>query len=444
MYAETSIDDIEKMTVDILMQFERERVSPKLEEWRKHYTYKVAEGGRGAGAKTWSAASLLIQKYNFSPVQRQCLCVREFMNSLAESSYAILEKTIRRLGYSGWEMTDRYIRNRKNGSYFIFRGLRDITAAENLKSYEGFDDVLADEASAIKMDSWSVLVPTLRKKDKEIWVLYNREEDIDPCHQYFVVNMRPNTSYIHLEPGPIDNPWWNETSLPIDMEADYARDPDEAEHIWKGLPRKQGFKAAISRALIRQAMEREIADDDSGIDQIGADIARFGDDRTSMYRRKGMKVIKYNELRKQDTNVVAYEIWNFADQRSDIPIVIDIGYNPGVADRLTELGAWVVPVGFGESAIDEDKYDSKASEMWFEFPVEEADLPDDQELMNELSGRQYDYDKRGRKVIEPKKEFKKRYGKSPDKADALLLTYYVKPIVGTGNIAGYSMSDLGL
>ena len=44
--------------------------------------------------------------------------------------------------------------------------------------------------------------------------------------------------------------------------------------------------------------------------------------------------------------------------------------------------------------------------------------------MAELSGRQYDYDSKGRRKIEPKDVYKKRCGKSPDRADALLLAYF--------------------
>lgn len=421
-----------------------ERVIPKLEEWRKHYTYKVAESGRGTG-KSWSAASLLIQKYQHSKVQLQCLCVREYMNSLAESSHNLLAKTIERLNYGpDWDIGKEYIRNIKNGSYFIFRGLRDLLAAKQLKSYEGFNDLFADEASGVSMESWSTIIPTIRDKDKEIWVLYNRDLDVDPCHDYFVLNMRPNTSYFHLEPGVEDNPWWFETSLQEDMEADYKRDPDEAEHIWKGLPRKQGQRAAISRVAVRQAMDRILPDDDEGIIAVGADIARFGDDSTQAYKRKGMKVIDHMELHGMDTNVNAYALWDFVDEDPSIPIIIDVGYNPGVADRLIELGANVCQVNFGGTASDSDKYDSVASEMWFEFPIEEADIPDDQELMNELSGRLYDYDKRGRKVIEPKKKFKERYKKSPDKADGIILTYYMKAVNGRGNLADWDLSELGL
>ena len=64
--------------------------------------------------------------------------------------------------------------------------------------------------------------------------------------------------------------------------------------------------------------------------------------------------------------------------------------------------------------------------MWFDFNdrLADIDIPDDSELMSDLSSRLYSYDGNGRRCIESKKEFKKRFNRSPDKGDALLLCFY--------------------
>ena len=111
----------------------------------------------------------------------------------------------------------------------------------------------------------------------------------------------------------------------------------------------------------------------------------------------------------------AYECWDMAGRDPSIPIVIDdTGVGGGVSDRLRELGAKVVAVNFGSSPTDKDKFTSIADELWFNFPIDEVDIPDDRILMAELSGRQYDYDSKGRRKIESKNDYKKRCGKSPD------------------------------
>ena len=65
------------------------QVAPKLEVFREHHAYKLASGGRG-GAKSWSVASLLIQK--LSAEKRLLLCCREVQNSIADSSKKYLKK----------------------------------------------------------------------------------------------------------------------------------------------------------------------------------------------------------------------------------------------------------------------------------------------------------------------------------------------------------------
>jgi hypothetical protein len=64
--------------------------------------------------------------------------------------------------------------------------------------------------------------------------------------------------------------------------------------------------------------------------------------------------------------------------------------------------------------------------MWFNFQsiLPQIDIPDDSELMSDLSSRLYDYDTKGRRKVESKDNFKERYSRSPDKGDALLLCFY--------------------
>ena len=77
--------------------------------------------------------------------------------------------------------------------------------------------------------------------------------------------------------------------------------------------------------------------------------------------------------------------------------------------------------------MDSNKYDSAASEMWLTFPLSEVGLLPDDELLQQLSDRRYSYNNKTQKVVEKKDDYKKRHGgKSPDKADSLLLCFYEK------------------
>jgi phage terminase large subunit len=405
--------------LNLLEQEELEKVTPKMERFREPWRIKLAKGGRGAGAKSWSCASLLVQRANREPLRVGCF--REVQKSLEESCYSLIRDTVKRLRYPGWVITRDSI-NSPAGAHIIFRGLNDLKAAHQVKGLEGFDLFFLEEASALSDESISMLLPTLRKEGSELWAVWNPETDYDPVYTRLWLAERDDVLKIELEAGGKDNPYFPDV-LKAEMESDYRANPDEAEHVWGGSPRKQGENAVMSRVHIRDAVNRAVEETDP--DEVGVDVGRFGNDKTQMYRRRGAKVIAHKELTKQDTQFVAKEAWEFAGKDRNIPIKVDdTGVGGGVTDRLNEFGANVIPINFGGSPKDKKKYDTVADEMWFDFPITEAGIPNDPQLIQELGGRLYDYDKLGRRKVEPKKKFKERFGRSPDKADALILCYY--------------------
>ncbi len=403
--------------INLLEQETLEEVVPKMDSWRSPARIKCAFGGRGSG-KSMSACSLLIQRAEIEPIK--VICAREIQKSISESVHSLIKETVERLRYKNWIFKHDEILS-PCGSKFVFRGLKDLRASQQIKSYQGFDVIWVEEAATVSDESWKNIVPTFRKNDSEIWATFNREEELDPVFERFCIN--PRDDAIICEVNWNDNPWFPEILMREKTE-DYLRDSDEADHIWGGQPRKQGLKSVMSRSAIRGAMDRTILEN-SGAFACGVDVARFGDDRTVMYLRKGMKVIKKQEYAKMDTQFVGRAVWDFVGRDYSVPIKVDdTGVGGGVTDKLRDLGAKVVPINFGARATDRNKYDTIADEMWFGFPIDEADIPSDNDLMKELSGRQYGYDKANRRKIEPKSKYKERLGKSPDLADALVLCFY--------------------
>ena len=423
----TEAEEIELLT--LMEQEDRERVAPKLEAFRdpiiggacsSEFRIRGCRGGRGSMAKSHSLVSLIVQRAHIEPIRVGCF--REIQDSLDESVYALIQLKVEQLQYSGWRFKLGEIIS-PCGSKFIFKGLKDLRASMNVKGLEGFDIFFVEEASAVSMESWNLLMPTLmRTPGSQLWFAYNQETEHDPVSIKLWNRHRNDSLLIELRPGPLDNPWWN-SGLEKEMEEDFKADPDEAEHIWNGLPRKQGQRSILSRVKIREAMERVV--EPVGKKQLGLDVARFGDDKTTFYLRHGLAVTDHKESAKQDTMTTAYQAWDMVNMDPSIPIVVDdTGVGGGVSDRLVELGAKVIRVNFGGAPANKDKFTSTADELWFLFPVDEVSIPDDPKLMEELSGRQYVYDHQGRRKVESKDEYKKRNNKSPDHADGLLLCYY--------------------
>src|ERR1700749_2924867 len=83
--------------------------------------YKVLYGGRGSGRSWGCARALLIQGIN-EPLR--VLCAREFQSSILESVHALLSQQIELLGLKDhYEVQQTSIMG-KNGTEFIFAGLR--------------------------------------------------------------------------------------------------------------------------------------------------------------------------------------------------------------------------------------------------------------------------------------------------------------------------------
>jgi hypothetical protein len=95
-------------------------------------------------------------------------------------------------------------------------------------------------------------------------------------------------------------------------------------------------------------------------------------------------------------------------------------------------------VNFGGKAINDDRYFNKRAEMWAlanewlkdELPVQ---LVKDDELLDDLCSVNKGYDNRGRLQLESKDKVKERIGRSPDKADAFVLTF-AEPVYDDGKI----------
>lgn len=390
---------------------------PKLSVLREHHRFYLIHGGRGSGKST-SVAKWLTQKMTAEP--HTLLCTREIQNSLAESSYQMLVDMIEYQQLRGWTVQKERIFN-ENGSKIIFHGLRDSAAANSLKSVVNISLVWCEEAQSLSKDSLRLLLPTVREEGAEFYFTYNPET---PDNAVELIRTRQDVCEVEI--NWYDNPFFPQ-QLFSELESDVALNEDEALHIWFGQYRKQGENCIMSRAGVINAMTRQA--DQTGDYSVGCDLARYGTDSSVFTMRKGMQVIKQKSYTKKGMVELADLYEQFVDYKKDICTKYDGGgVGGGFGDILQSRGYRnIVEVNFGEKAQDSNKYDTAASEMWFEFNLSEAGIPNDDELLAELSDRRYSYNSRTQKVVEKKDDYKKRHnGKSPDKADSLLLCFYEK------------------
>ncbi|WP_020094981.1 PBSX family phage terminase large subunit [Methylobacterium sp. 285MFTsu5.1] len=188
--------------------------------------YKVAYGGRG-GAKSWGFGRALLIMGAQRPLR--VLCAREFQNSIAESAHALFAQQVDLLGLHGfYDVQEKRILGR-NGTEFIFKGLRHNVAS--VKSTEGVDICWVEEARTVSKTSWDVLIPTIRKEGSEIWISFNTELEEDETYQRFV--KKPPTGARVVKIGWEDNPWFPDVlrQEALDLK---ERDPVAYETVWGG------------------------------------------------------------------------------------------------------------------------------------------------------------------------------------------------------------------
>ena len=128
--------------------------------------YKGAWGGRGSGKSHYFAQALVLECFSHSGTR--AVCIREYQRTLQQSSKALVEATIWRLGLVG---SFRILHDRietPGGGVIIFAGMRDHTA-ESIKSLEGCRRAWIEEAQTLTERSLKLLTPTIREPDAEIW-----------------------------------------------------------------------------------------------------------------------------------------------------------------------------------------------------------------------------------------------------------------------------------
>jgi phage terminase large subunit len=191
--------------------------------------HKALHGGRGS-AKSWSVATYL--PIRASQKRKRIVCARQFQNSIRDSSKELIEKRIRALGMSNqFTITDRYITHDGTLSQFIFVGLeRNV---ESIRSLEGADIVWIEEAKTISAKSMEILLPTVRAAGSELIWTWNPDKPTDPVDAYFRKGEPPPRSIV-TEVSYRDNPFFENTEMPGEMQVLKDGNFARYQHVWEG------------------------------------------------------------------------------------------------------------------------------------------------------------------------------------------------------------------
>ncbi|RKZ79604.1 MAG: PBSX family phage terminase large subunit, partial [Gammaproteobacteria bacterium] len=313
-------------------------------------------------------------------------------------------------------------------------------------------------------DSWSVLTPTIRAKDSEIWVSFNPKNILDDTYQRFVA-LPPKNSVV-IKVNYTDNPHFPDV-LREEMEEMKKMDYELYRHVWLGEPVADSEHAIIKPVWVEAAIDAHIklGFDASGMSQIGYDVADEGSDSNVMLHRTGSVVQKVDSWRKMRSEKCTKIIYNYSYLNSVDLIVFDsIGVGAAAKVIFRELNKetsnYIKVTGFnaggkvknpkgtflkGSNKKNAEMFSNLKAQSWWKVRqrfyntylavTEDVEFNDDElislpsnldhldVLKAELSRPRVDYDNNGRTKVESKLDLRKRGIPSPNIADALIMAF---------------------
>jgi hypothetical protein len=243
------------------------------------------------------------------------------------------------------------------------------------------------------------------------------------------------------------NRWWTEQvdsrSVAITNKAqfkqwieDYGEDSDFVRVRVRGVFPRVGEMEFISSEDVDAAMQREPVSALTDPLAIGVDVARYGNAESVIFFRKGRdaQTLPMRYYRGLNTVELAQQVFEAHQQYRTDGIFIDGGgVGGGVVDNVRQLHLYCYDVQFGAkddvggwaTGNDGEKYANKRAAMWGAMRawIKTGALPSDADLRAQLTGLTYTYNLQGAIQLEKKEDMAKRGLLSPDRADALALTF---------------------
>lgn len=388
----------------------------------------VNYGGAFGGGKTIWLVNEGIQLSLDYPGNRGYLCRNE-LPSFRRSVLIELERFLHPDILEQHHQTENYFKL-KNGSYIYYGGLGDDKAGLARLSSMTLGWFGIDQAEETTETHFNMLAARLRLLLPNI-----RYKGLLTCNPApgWVKNKfieQKLDDHVFIQSLPKDNP-----HLPPDYESGLRKIyPPEwvkamLEGSWDAL---EGGNFLFPYSDLRKAVNREVAVSEKDVIWAGADLAREGDDESVFTIRQGSKVIYTDHWAKTDLMQTSGKVINLIDKFQIDPKNVNldaVGVGAGVYDRLREQKIYVQAVIAGGEPMDKEHYINSRAEMYDllrkRFEAGTISIPDDQDLIAQLSGIRFKFASDKKLQIVSKEDMKRVYRlKSPDKADSLALAYY--------------------
>lgn len=292
--------------------------------------------------------------------------------------------------------------------------------------------LIFDEASAIADKVWEVSEGALTDEATEIlWFVFGNPTR--NTGRFFDCFNRAKHRWITKQVDSRSSKFTNKIQLKAWVD-DYGEDSDFVRVRVRGVFPNTSDRQFIPTSYVTAARGRHLRVEQYNFAPVilSLDNAWTGEDEVVIYKRQGLAATKLMSFRKNDDDmIVAGYLAKLEDEHNADAVFIDIGYGTGVFSAGKSMGRkWVLVSFAGESS--DIGYLNKRAEMWAlmrDWLKDGGAIPDDEVLAQELCGPEYHVRLDGKIKLESKDDMKKRGLSSPNRADALALTFAfpVKP-----------------
>jgi hypothetical protein len=296
--------------------------------------------------------------------------------------------------------------------------------------------IIFDEASSIDDIIWEVVEGALTDEDTEIiWIAFGNPTRNSGAF-YRAITGANRWIKRQIDSRTVEGT--NKKLLDAQI-AEWGEDSDRARVRIRGEFPRGGSTQFITGDLVSAARKRVVTGYEPMPVILGVDVARFGDNRSVIFRRQGRKSEYCGGKSRSvfygmDTQILGGRVQEAIDRESPDAVVIDgDGIGGSVYDFLKARGydrkTTLIEFHGGHKPDDPEKYLNMRAQVWGDMRdwLDGGQIPDDPEMDTDLTGPDYGYHPtRGCLELEKKDDMRARGVDSPDLGDALSLTFAVK------------------
>lgn len=311
-------------------------------------------------------------------------------------------------------------------------------SANNTEAFAGLHNmgsiilVLFDEASKIDDKVWEVTEGALTDENTVIiWVAFGNPTQNTGRFRECFRKFRHRWVTRHIDSREVEGT--NKDQLNRMVE-DYGIDSDIVKVRVRGMFPSSSMMQWIGTDLVDASRERDMKKNEYDFAPviIGVDPAWTGDDTLEVYLRQGLYSKHLLSLPKNDNDVeVANRIARFEDEYKADAVFIDLGYGTGIKSVGDTMNRHWQLIPFSGKSSRPDCW-NKRMEIWYEMrewlKAGGAIDPADDTLYEDLIGPETVPRPDGVYQLESKQDMKARQLPSPNRADALALTFAL-PVV---------------